>query len=316
MKILNDNLGTINVPDFILVGAAKGATTSLHHYMSEHPEIQMPEIKETWFFSFMNNPPKYSSPGVLSSVVSDLEEYSGLFEGVGSGLKIGDASPSYLYTHEDVIRNIRDVYPEDKLSDLRIIISLREPGARAFSQYWTFKRRDEEPLSFEEAIDPKVISQRMEDNWNIFYDYTGFSRYHDQVKAYVDAFGKDRVQILLYDDIQDNPLEACRKIFSFIGVDENFEPSVSVKHNSLTGEARLKFVIRMLTSENPIKRKFAALIPEKVKNKIRYSVAKILLKRDVMSLDTRQKLSTLYLPEINRLEKLINRDLEAWKSSR
>jgi len=316
LKIFNDKKGDVNVPDFIIVGAAKGATTSLHHYMSEHPEVQMPEIKESWFFSFMNKPPKYSSPGVLSSVVSDLGEYSGLFKEAGAGLKIGDASPSYLFTHEDAIRNIREVYPEDKFRDLRIIMTLREPGARAFSQYWTFRRRDEEPLLFEEAIDPKVISDRIKNNWNIFYDYIGFSSYHDQVKAYIDAFGEDRVLILLYDEIQDDSVEACRKIFNFIGVDENFKPSVNVKHNSLTGGARLKWIIKILTSKNSIKRKIASLIPEKIKNIIRYSIAKALLKREVMNLSTRQKLSTLFLPEIERLEKLIGRDLESWKSSR
>ncbi len=306
-------LGEVLLPDFLLVGAAKSATTSLHFYFDQHPELRMPEIKESWFFSVLNNPPSYTSPGVLTNMVSNLADYVRLFDGADPAQKLGDASPSYLYTYEDSIRNIRSVYPADRLADLRIIISLREPVSRAFSQYWTFKRFDHEPLSFEEAIDKAVISKRLGDNWNIFYDYTGFGRYYEQVKAYMDAFGKDKVMVVLYDDIQRDPLAVCQSIFAFIGVDAGFVPNVSTKYNSLAGEAWFKWPIRLLTSRNPIKRAVAAVIPKILRQLVLYGTVKLLLKRSELSETARQELMRAYAGDIDKLETLIGRDLSQWR---
>lgn len=313
MKVQHDRLGEILFPDFLLVGAAKSATSSLHRYLSQHPEIRMPSIKESWFFSFLNDPPSYRSPGVLNNVVTSLDEYVRLFKGARPEQKLGDASPSYLYTYRASIRNIRSVYPAERLEDLRIIISLRDPVSRAFSQYWNFKRSDQEPLTFEEAIEENTIAQRLSDNWNIFYDYTGFSRYYEQVKAYLDAFGKDRVLVLLYDDFKKDPVGACRSIFTFLGVDASFAPDVRIRYNSLAGEARLKGIIRLLKSRNPIKRSVAAVMPEVLRRSILYWTHKLLLKRGEMEERTREKLIHLYSDDISKLEDLIGRDLGQWR---
>lgn len=313
MKVSHERLGEIDLPDFLIVGAAKSATSSLHIYLNQHPQIRMPAIKESWFFSFLDRPPAYASPGVLNSVVSRLEDYARLFEDAAPGQTLGDASPSYLYTYEDAIRNIRAVYPPDKLKDLRIIISLREPVSRAFSQYWTFKRFDHEPLPFEQATDAAVISRRLADNWNIFYDYTGFGRYYEQVKAYLDAFGRERVLIVLYDDIQKDPLQVCQSIFAFLGVAADFVPNVRFKYNNLTGEARVKWPIRMLTSRNPLKRAAAALIPKPLRQLILFGAGKLLLRRGELGDSTRRALAHGFAEDIARLETLIGRDLTHWR---
>lgn len=313
MKVSHERLGEVQLPDFLLVGAAKSATSSLHLYLNQHPEIRMPDIKESWFFSFLDEPPAYTSPGVLNSVVSRLEDYVRLFDGAAPTQKLGDASPSYLYTYEDAIRNIRAVYPPERLAALRIVISLREPVSRAFSQYWTFKRFDQEPLPFEQATDASVIARRLADNWNIFYDYTGFGRYYEQVKAYLDAFGRERVLVVLYDDIEKDPVAVCRSIFAFLGVDAEFVPNVRFKYNNLTGEARVKWPLRVLTSRNPIKRLVAAVIPKPVRQMILYGTGKLLLKRGALSDSSRQALTRAFADDVVRLEGLIGRDLTHWR---
>jgi hypothetical protein len=322
MKVRHDRLGDVLLPDFLLVGAAKSATTSLYYYLSQHPQIRMTSIKENWFFSFMDSPPKYNSPGVLSNVVSRLEEYVKLFEGARPDQRLGDASPSYLYTYRDTIRNIQSIYPPDDLKKLRIIISLRDPVSRAFSQYWTFKRYVQEPLSFGEAIEESAITKRLSDNWNIFYDYIGFGRYHEQVKAYLDAFGRDRVLILLYDDIQKDPVGVCRKIFAFIGVDDSFAPDVRVRYNDLTGEPKRKWLLRVLTSKNPVKRAIAAgvkqvlvrLPREPTHRALESFVRRVFAHRRVdMAPQTREKLIRVFADDVKRLEGLIGRDLVHWR---
>lgn len=323
MKVRHERLGDVLLPDFLLVGAAKSATTSLYYYLSQHPEIRMTSIKESWFFSFMDSSPKYISPGILSNVVSRLEEYVKLFEGARPEQRLGDASPSYLYTHRETIRNIQAVYPPDDLKKLRIIISLRDPVSRAFSQYWTFKRYVQEPLSFEEAIEDSAIAKRLHDNWNIFYDYIGFGRYHDQVKAYLKAFGKDRVQIFLYDDIRSDPVGVCQSIFAFLGIDSSFVPDVQVKHNDLVGEPKRKWLLRILVSRNPVKRALAAGIKrilacfpqEPTRNALEGIVRRVFdLKRTEMMQQTRLKLTQRFSDDIKQLEVLIDRDLSHWRS--
>lgn len=313
MKLRHEQVGELQLPDFLLVGAAKSATTSLHVYLDQHPQIFMPAVKESWFFSFLGNPPCYAGPIPFDSAVTRLEDYARLFEDADPEQKLGDASPSYLYTYEDTIRNIRSVYPAEKLEDLRIIISLREPVSRAFSQYWTFKRHEQEPLPFEQAVDKDVIAGRLRHNWSIFYDYTGFGRYYEQVKAYMDAFGRDRVLIVLYDDIQNDPVAVCRSIFGFIGVDSGFAPKTGVRHNSNTGEARIKWPLKLLTSRNPAKRMLAALIPRGLRKLILFVAGKLLLKRSELSADIRQQLAVTYSEEIDKLEVLIGRDLSQWR---
>jgi hypothetical protein len=322
VRARNERLGDVALPDFLLVGAAKSATTSLYYYLSQHPEIRMSSIKENWFFSFMDSPPKYASPGVLSDVVTRLDEYVRLFDGARPEQRLGDASPSYLYTYRDTIRNIRSVYSPEDLKRLRIIISLRDPVSRAFSQYWTFKRRIHEPLSFEEAVDESAIARRLSENWNIFYDYIGFGRYHEQVKAYLDAFGRDRVLIFLYDDFRKDPIGVCQSIFAFLGIDANFVPDMQVKYNDLVGEPRRKWLWRVLTSRNPVKRAFAAVIkrillclPQEPTRKVLEPVFRRLIdmRRSEMMEQTRMKLVRGFSDDNRRLEDLIGRDLSHWR---
>lgn len=314
MNIRNSGLEYITLPDFLVVGAAKSATSSLHHYLDQHPEVKMPEIKEPWFFSFLNNPPSYTSPGKLYNVVSVLDDYVKLFDDASPDQKVGEASPSYLYTYRDSIDNIRSIYPPEDLAKLKIIISLREPVRRALSQYWTFTRKAQETLSFDEAIENSVISDRLNNHWNIFYDYVGFGCYYEQVKAYLDAFGEDRVLILLYDDIQDDTANVCRTIFNFIGVDPDFRPDLVRRHNSISGEPSRWWLPRILMSTNPVKRVLAFFIPKEIKKSILRSLGKRFLKRPEIPDELKLKLKNLYSDDITRLEKLIHRDLALWKN--
>jgi hypothetical protein len=322
LQVRHDRFGELTLPDFLLVGAAKSATTSLYYYLSQHPGIRMTSVKENWFFSFLGNPPRYTSPGVLSHVVSSVEDYVKLFAGARPDQKLGDASPSYLYTYRDTLRNIRAVYPPRHLDDLRIIISLREPVSRAYSQYWTFRRVALEPLSFDAAIEEQVVAERIRDNWNIFYDYAGFGRYYEQVKAYVEAFGSDRVLILLYDDVQRDPVGVCQRICAFVGADAAFVPDVSRRYNDLTGEPRRKWLLRILTSKHPVKRALAAgvkallarLPREPTVKAVDGFVRRVFQHRRVdMTPQTRTRLKQAFADDVRRLEALIGRDLSHWR---
>lgn len=313
MKVSHERLGEILLPDFLIAGAAKGATTSLHHYLDQHPDICMPSRKESWFFSYLDGPPCYVSPDSLDGVVYRLEDYVALFEGARPQQRLGDASPSYLYTHHETIRNIRAIYGPRYFDELRIVISLRDPASRAWSQYRTFARTVREPLAFEDAIAPSTIEKRLADGWSIFYDYIGFGRYYEQVKAFYDAFGKDRVLVLLFEDIEADPIAVCRSIAAFIGVDTQFVPEVAVRHNSVSGDPMIKWVARALKSRNPAKRAVAAWIPKQAREKVLAALAARFLKQPVLQDSTRCGLARTFADDISRLETLLDRDLSGWK---
>jgi len=314
MKVPHERLGNVLLPDFLIVGAAKSATSSLHFYLDQHPEIRMPTRKEPWFFSFADHPPHYVSPDALDGVVSRLADYVALFEGANPQQRLGDASPSYLYTYRESIRNIRAIYPPEYLESLRIIVSLRDPTIRAWSQYRTFARTVREPLTFEEAIDSGTIAKRLSGGWNIFYDYIGFGRYYAQVKAYLEAFGENRVLVLLYEDIQADPVAVCQSIAAFVGVDPHFVSNVSVRYNSVSGEPMLKWVARALKSRNPVKRAVAACLPKEVRQKILLALGARFLRQPPQPQSTRLSLARIFADDISRLEGLLNRDLSGWKN--
>ena len=301
------------LPDFLVVGAAKSATSSLYFYLDQHPQIAMASMKESWFFSFYKKPPNYSSPGVLNNLVSGLDDYLKLYDGAEKNQILGDACPSYLYTFEDTIRNIRELYSEDELARLKIIISLREPISRAYSQFFTFKRRVHEPLTFDQAVQKSTINKRLEENWNIFYDYLGFGMYSKQVEAFQQAFGKDRVMVLLFEEIHADIHRVCRDIYNFLGVDPDFTVDDKLKHNSISGEPIVKWIVAALFSQNKYKRKISALIPARLRNIIIHIIVMPLLKRKTMEEDTQKQLSEYFHNDILELEKLIDRDLSRWR---
>ena len=308
------NKTNTRLPDFLLVGAAKSATSSLYSYLDQHPKIVMASEKESWFFSFYKNPPQYDSPGKLSNLISELDAYLKLYDGAEANQILGDACPSYLYTYEDTIRNIRQLYSADALANLKIIISLREPVSRAYSQFYTFKRKVQEPLAFTQAIQESTVIQRMQGNWNIFYDYPGFSMYSKQVEAFQQAFGKERVLVLLFEDIHADTAAVCRTIFSFLEIDPDFIVDDRLKHNSITGEPSLKWLVAGLFSRNKYKRMISALIPKQLRMFLLYIIVKPLLKRKPMEENTLKQFSDYFKQDIVKLEELTGRDLSSWRN--
>ena len=109
MKINFENC-QYTVPDFLIVGAAKSGTTSLFNHLRKSKKLWLPAEKEPHFFTFFNEPPQFKSPEKLPTVISDIKQYSNIFKGSAQDHLIGEASQSYLYEHETVIKNIRYLY--------------------------------------------------------------------------------------------------------------------------------------------------------------------------------------------------------------
>src|SRR5688572_28750810 len=90
----------MTMPNFLIIGPAKSATTSVYHYLDQHPQIYMSPVKEPRFFAYEGEKPAFVGPGdeaFANSSITEIDAYRALFRGVTGEVAIGEASPNYLY---------------------------------------------------------------------------------------------------------------------------------------------------------------------------------------------------------------------------
>src|SRR5690242_20423490 len=95
-------------PNFFLVGAAKAGTTSIYTYLSQHPDVFFPVIKEPHFFTQVHSTPQLR---FLIEAITKRSAYLRLYANADGHKVIGDASPSYLW-HPEVPQRIRAQVPQ------------------------------------------------------------------------------------------------------------------------------------------------------------------------------------------------------------
>ena len=113
----------MTLPNFLVIGAPKAGTTSLHLHLRAHPEVFMPELKEPRFFGYEGEGERLKFP------IRTLEEYTALFDAVTDETAIGEATPHYL-VYPGAAQRIHDLLP-----GARLIASLRDPVERSYSVY-------------------------------------------------------------------------------------------------------------------------------------------------------------------------------------
>ena len=176
----------MTMPNFLVIGAAKSGTTSLYHYLGQHPQVYVSPVKEPNFFALEGEKPDFRAPGseerINSWSVTDVEAYRALFEGAGEEEALGEASAMYLYS-EKAPGRIRHHLPNTKL-----VAVLRDPVERAYSSFLHLKRNGREPLDdFVEALEAE--ERRIRDNWEWIWHYKNMGFYHEQLRRYHEAFG-------------------------------------------------------------------------------------------------------------------------------
>jgi Sulfotransferase family len=232
------------LPNFFIAGAPKSGTTSLYHYLDQHPDIHMSRIKEPNYFAseirlenfsewlrpraekdgptlraYLNGPMREKRFG---GMVTEWSDYLRLFRKADAQKAIGEASVCYLWS-ESAAANIRRALP-----DARIILILRNPVEMVFSMYLHNRRSEGTSLSFREAIQ-KGIEQRG-GGFDIFHPFLDMGLYYEQVKRVLEAFPKDQVRIYWYEEYKSKPLRMLSDIFRFLEVDPRFRPDMSKRY--------------------------------------------------------------------------------------
>lgn len=215
------------MPNFLIVGAAKSGTTSLHYYLQQHPEIHMSRRKDTFFFNFYGEEPSFNGPGdnewYKRHAIIRREDYQAQFEGARGETAIGEACAQYLYDPRVPVRLHRDI------PNARLIAILRNPVDRAYSSFLQQVRDGYETRSdFGEALN--LEEYRIRNNWRPIWHYRKRGFYHQQLQKYLLFFDSSRIRVYLYEDLKDNTSWMLSDIFQHLGVDDSFAPDTTVRH--------------------------------------------------------------------------------------
>jgi hypothetical protein len=198
---------SMGTPAFIIVGAARCGTTSLYRNMIQHPSIVPASKKEIHYFD--------------NGFRQGISWYRSQFiDNMGRAIT-GEASPYYMY-HPLAPRRIANVLPNVKL-----IVLLRNPVDRAYSNYWLWIRTKKEFVSFEAALKAESVRIKNEESRMIadenyysfnhqFYSYLSRGIYVDQVKVLMNLFKKEQILILKSEDFYATPEKIMDRVWRFL----------------------------------------------------------------------------------------------------
>jgi hypothetical protein len=295
-------------PTFLVIGAARSGTTALTRTLSQHPEIFITEPKETHFFAFANSAVHFNGPGddrmMNERLVTDAATYVRLYSDARDIAHRGEGSVSTLFYARTSIPNIRRYAPNVKL-----VVSLRNPTDRAYSSYLYLRSRGFETLpTFEQGL--AAEAERTRAGWHHMWQYLALGHYAAQLQPFIDAFGRERLEIVVHDDYRSHPRRTLDHVVDFLGAPRHeFDTSREWNRGGIPKNQALRKSIDVLHRSTRATR----LVRRRVPKQRRDTVKSALLDRPPMNPRTRSELHDLYAPGITALETLIDRDLSAWQ---
>ena len=278
-------------PNLFIIGAAKCGTTSLHHYLSAHPEIFLSEPKE----------PGYFVPE-LDYYPRDLDWYLGLFQGASGERWVGESSTHY--TKLPMYPGVVDRIAGFVRGPTRFIYLMRDPIDRAISHYWHDVRKYQEHRPIEKALDQCP-------------EYRAIGDYAMQIKPYFDRFGGDAVFTLTFEELIVAPEDMVRSILEWLDVEPRLPANSLQRLNArpdaflrVRGSGRLDCLAR-----TPLWQRLSAFTPRPLK-----VLAKRVAYREARpGQASKEAIAAKLRPEmaaaVRRLEKLLGREFPDWTTT-
>jgi len=212
------------LPDFLVIGAKRGATTTLWDQISQHPSVpplfpRRQRIKSVRFFStnYARGVSWYRSFFPTRAWVASSTRHHGYSPAVG------EATPYYLF-HPLVPERVETIVP-----DVRLIAILRNPVDRAYSHYGERVRNRVESLSFEEALDAEPArvgdaERRLIDGTSTYeyahehFTYVAQGRYVEQLERWLERFDRSRLLVIVNEEFDRDPDGQLARVWSFLGL--------------------------------------------------------------------------------------------------
>jgi hypothetical protein len=312
------------LPNVICVGAEKSGSTALYDSLRAHPDVYMSPIKETNFFSTdvrvanfrddyqrheaqkSQNLEDYFTQAKLrdrwGAYLQEPAQYLRLFADGGQQCIRGEVSNSYLYS-ATAAQNIADSIP-----DVRILVMLREPVARAFSQYRAMVRdgRTAKDSLIEEIRYDEGFADR---RWGSCHGYVGHGQYAAQLERLFAVFPADRIKVVLAEDFFASRAEQMAQIFDFIGLD-NAPHARELPNRNRSAAPRNAGLVRLL-ARTGLKSRAIALVPGSLRERVKglfFTDTKVL-----MTPAEAEFLAPFFVRDVPRVEQLLGRSLDAWR---
>ena len=274
-------MADLRLPDFVIIGATKSATTWLTTNLRAHPQVFMPSPELHYFSRWFDRGDDW---------------YRAQLAGAGAGQLLGEKSASYL-PHPEAPRRLHSLLPRAKL-----MVQLRNPVERAYSDYCMHYRRGEVSRDLGRYLDARQtpIPRLLED---------GF--YHRHLMRFLAVFPSEQVKILLYDDIRERPGEVFRGVCGYLGIDDAIAPQTverRVKDKATPvvppGARRLLAPLKALVEPYRETRAFVAA-RSLIARQLRYPP---------LTPELRLRLEAHYAEDVGRLAELLGRDLSIWST--
>lgn len=292
------------VPDFLIVGAAKAGTTALHSYLAQHPAIAVSDPKETFYFtrSEIEHCSQVGGEYALRPIPQTPADYARCFKSAEPAAIRGESCVAYLYFPEAAAR----IHAAN--SACKIVLLLRDPAERAFSNYLHHVRDGLEPAAFAVGLERWPARQRA--GWWFGFDYLGGSRYGEQLARFQACFPAAQLRVLWYDDFRRAPEQACRAIFDFLGVRADVPIDTRAELNvSIVPRPGWQPLHRALRRAWPLlRRTFGRQRATSLADALRRPTSY----RPVLSSEDRATVQRALRSDIERLQELTGRDLQSW----
>ena len=222
-------------PNLFIVGAPKCGTTSVHHYLKQHPDVYMSDKKEPHFFSTDFHLASDQLHGERKFFkVREAGDYAELFSQAGSARVIGESSTSYLYSRQ-AARNILAYSP-----DARIVICLRDPFAllRSWHSYLHFCLEEDIP-DFRLALDAEprrraaqgragTIPASTQHPERLYY--REFIRLSEQIERYTCLFDRARIHFVVLEELEREPTGTYAALLQFLGLPQILPATFEVRN--------------------------------------------------------------------------------------
>jgi hypothetical protein len=278
------------LPNFLVIGAMKAGTTSLYHYLRHHPQIFMPETKEVNFFSPLRH--WHRGVGWYAQQFSEAPD---------DALTIGEASTSYTKFPwvKGVPARVRSV-----LGDIRLIYLIRQPIERMRSHYLHNLGTGKEWRPIEDAFAKDPM-------------YLNISRYAYQLDQYSPHFAREQLLIVDSRNLRENRTALLRKVFGFLGVDEDWVPPTVEREYHRSAEKSMKPALVRGMRRVPHMREIAVRIPQPVKDikhrlTARLAPEELDLRRGTVSEELDAHLRDSLRDDVARLRDYLGSEFDGW----
>ncbi|HKY82068.1 MAG TPA: sulfotransferase [Sphingobium sp.] len=270
-------------PSFVVIGAVKGATTWIAHQLRSHPRLWLPKAEPHYFSSEYERGPQW---------------YASLFDPAPADRIVGEKSADYL-AHPQAAARMADMLP-----DARLIVQLRDPVQRAYSDYCMLFRRGTV------GGDPRKYLEGRDDAGSRFLSG---GLYGAHLSRFLLHYPRNQLQVILYEDIRHSAEQIIADVCTHIGVPVHIAPDEVASRKNDSSAPMLPLPLRRMLQ--PMRPVLDPLRANPLFAKVRSMMAAP-VRYPPLTEELQQMLRAFYREDVLMLQDMLQKDLGHWLSGR